>query len=97
MRMHSNISLAIYLWLYSPLLDLGRFSSFLIFYIVGRAPWTGDQPVARPLPSHRKTQTQNKRKQTSMPQVGFESRITVFELAVDHAAAVIGSNISQLT
>jgi hypothetical protein len=33
----------------------------------GRTPWTGDQPVARPLPTHRTTQTQNKGKQTSMP------------------------------
>jgi hypothetical protein len=28
---------------------------------VGRTPWTGDQPVARPLPTHRTTRTQNKR------------------------------------
>jgi hypothetical protein len=28
----------IYLWLYSPLLDLGRFFSFLIFYTVRRTP-----------------------------------------------------------
>jgi hypothetical protein len=33
----------------------------LSFYTVGRTPWTGDQPVARPLPKHRTTQTQNKR------------------------------------
>jgi hypothetical protein len=26
-----------------------------------RTPWTGDQPVARPLPKHRTTETQNKR------------------------------------
>jgi hypothetical protein len=30
---------------------------------VGRTPWTGDQPVARTLP----TQTQNKRRHTTMP------------------------------
>jgi hypothetical protein len=30
----------------------------------------GDQPVGRPLPAHRTAQTQNKRTQTSMPQVG---------------------------
>jgi hypothetical protein len=36
------------------------FFSFLILYTVGRIPWTGDQPVARPLPIHRTTQTQNK-------------------------------------
>jgi hypothetical protein len=41
-------SALICLWLYSPLLDLGRFFSFLILHTVGRTPWTGDQPVARP-------------------------------------------------
>jgi hypothetical protein len=43
----------------------------------GRTPWTGDQPIARPLPAHRATQTQNKRTQTSMPWVGFEPTICV--------------------
>jgi hypothetical protein len=43
--------------------DLGRFFSFLNLYTVGRTPWTGDQPVARPLPAHITTQTQNKRTQ----------------------------------
>jgi hypothetical protein len=46
-------NLSIYLWLFSPLLDLGRFFSFLILYTVGRTPWTGDQPVAKPLSTHR--------------------------------------------
>jgi hypothetical protein len=32
---------------------LTTFFSFLILYTAGRAPWTGDQPVARPLPTHR--------------------------------------------
>jgi hypothetical protein len=55
----------------------------------------GNQPVARPLPTHRTTQTQNKRTQTSMPQVGFEPTIPVFEWAktvhvLDRAATVIG-------
>jgi hypothetical protein len=31
---------------------------FLNLYTVGRTPWTGDQPVARPLPTHRTTQTE---------------------------------------
>jgi hypothetical protein len=70
---------SIYLWLYSPLLCLGRFFGFLIFYTVGRIPWTGDQPVARPLPVHRAAQTEKKRTQTSMSQVGFEPTIPVFE------------------
>jgi hypothetical protein len=38
-------AISVYLWLYSPLLDLGRFFSFLILYTVGRSPWTGDQAV----------------------------------------------------
>jgi hypothetical protein len=41
----------------------------------------GDQPVARPLPTHRTTQTENKRTQTPMPGVGSELTITVFERA----------------
>jgi hypothetical protein len=52
-----------YLSIYSRLLGLSRFFffSFLIFYKVGRIPWSGDQPVPRPLPVHRTAQTQNKR------------------------------------
>jgi hypothetical protein len=77
------------------LLDLCRSFSFLILYTVGRTPWTGDQPVTRPLPTHRTTQTQNKRTQTSMSQVGFEPTIPVFEgaktvHALERAATLIG-------
>jgi hypothetical protein len=57
------------------------FFSFLFFFTVGRTPWTGDQPIARPLPTQRAAQTQNKRTQTSMPVVGFEPTISVFERA----------------
>jgi hypothetical protein len=76
-------------------LDLGRFFSFLIFYTVGRAPWTGDQPVARQLPEHRTAQTQNKRTQTCMPEVGLEPTNPVFKRtkivhALDRAATLIG-------
>jgi hypothetical protein len=46
------------IYLYGCLLDIGRFFSFLILYTVGSTPWTGDQPVARPLPTHRTTQTE---------------------------------------
>jgi hypothetical protein len=56
----------------------------------------GDQPVGRPLPTHRRTQTQNKCTwiQISMTQVGFERTILVFERAktvhaLDRAATVI--------
>jgi hypothetical protein len=87
---------SIHLWLYSTLLDLGCFFSFLIIFTVGRTIWTGDQPVAKPLPTHRTTQTQNKRKQTSMLWVGFEPTTPAFEWAktvhaLDGAATVIGS------
>jgi hypothetical protein len=48
---------------------------------VGRTPWTEDQPVVRPLPTHRTTRTQKERTQTSMPRVGFEPTIPVLERA----------------
>jgi hypothetical protein len=69
-----------------PLLGLGRFVNFLILYTVGRTPWMGNQPVARPLPTHRMTQIQNKR---------FEPTISAFEWAktvhaLDREATVIG-------
>jgi hypothetical protein len=54
----------------------------------------GDQPVARPLPTNRTTQTQNKGKQPSMPSVGLEPTIPAFErektvYALDRTATVI--------
>jgi hypothetical protein len=87
---------SIYLWLHSPLLDLGRFLSSLILFTVARTPWTGHQPVSRPLPTHKTTQTQNKRTQTSMSCVGFEPTLPAFERpktvhALDSADTVIGS------
>jgi hypothetical protein len=82
------------------LLGLGRFLRFLNLYTVGRTIWTGDQPVARPLPIHRTTQTQNKRTQYrhSIPLVGFEPTIPAFERAktvhaLDRAATVIGPHL----
>jgi hypothetical protein len=67
------------------------------FYTVGRTPFKGDQPVARPLPTHRTTQTENKRTKTSMPLVGFEFTIPIFERAktvhgLDRAETVIGKD-----
>jgi ubiquitin C-terminal hydrolase len=64
-------------------------------------PWTGDQPVARPLLTHRTTQTQNKRTQTSISQVEFEPTITAFERvktvhASDLASTMIGSYCHML-
>ena len=67
------------LWLYSLLLNLGRFLSFLIRYTFSRIPSTGDQPVARRLSAHITTQTQIKRTQRSTHWVGFELTILAFE------------------
>jgi hypothetical protein len=76
-------------------MDLSRFFNFLILYTVARTPWTGDEPVARPLLIHRTTQTQIKSIQTSMPRVGFKVKIPVFERAatihsLDNVGTVIG-------
>jgi hypothetical protein len=86
---------SISLWLCSPSGPRPIFQ-FLNLYTVGRTPWMGDKPVARPLPTHRTTQTQKKRTHTCMPRVGFESTILVFERAktvhaLDWAASVIGT------
>jgi hypothetical protein len=45
-------------------LDLGLFFRFLNIYTNDRTPWKEDQPVSKPLPTHRTTQTQNKRTET---------------------------------
>jgi hypothetical protein len=73
---------------------LAVFFSFEILYSVGKTPWTGDQPVANPLPTHRTTQTWNKRIQTSIPQVGFGPTTPVFQRkeavhALDRADTVV--------
>jgi hypothetical protein len=93
--------LSIYLSSYVRLSVYGSYSpcgpwplfQFLNLYTVGRTSW--DQPVSRPLPTHRTTQTQSKRTQTSMPRLEFEPMIPVFERmitvdALDRAASVIG-------
>jgi hypothetical protein len=83
----------VFVW---PLFDLGPFLSSLIFLhsrydFLGR----GNQPLARPLSEHRTAQTQKKRTQTSILQVGFELTIPMFEraktvYALDRLATVIG-------
>jgi hypothetical protein len=57
-RLHYlSLYLSIYLWLYS-LVDFGRFFRFLILYTFSRTPWTGDQPIASPLPTQNNTNTE---------------------------------------
>jgi hypothetical protein len=89
-------SLSLSPWLHSPL-HLGCFFSFLILYIVGRTPWTGNHHFAMTLFIHRTTQTQNKSAQTFTPRVGFKPTTPVFKRAktvhvLDRAATVIGAN-----
>jgi hypothetical protein len=73
---------------------------FFVFYTVVRIPGLADQPVARRLTAHRMVQTQNKRTQTFMSQVGFESNIPVFERAKTvhalNSAATVGGNNKSL-
>jgi hypothetical protein len=62
----------------------------------------GDQPVARPLPTLRPIQTQNKLIQTSIPRVGFEPTIPVLARAktvhaLNYAATVTGWDRKQFT
>jgi hypothetical protein len=77
---------------------LATFSVSWSFYTVGRTPWTGNQPVARLLPTHRTTHTQNKCTQTSMPQVGFKPTIPVLELAKTvHALECVATVIGTIT
>jgi hypothetical protein len=45
-----------------------------LVYADGRTPWTSDQPVARPIPAHRTTQTQNKCTQTFIPLSGIRTQ-----------------------
>jgi hypothetical protein len=58
-----------------PLLQFRNLS-----YTDSWTPRMSDLPVARSLPTHRATQTQNKHTQASMPRVGFEITISAFEL-----------------
>jgi hypothetical protein len=54
---HTYIHLSIYLCIYN-LWGPWLLFQFLNPDTVGRTPWTGDEPFARPLPTHSTTQTQ---------------------------------------
>jgi hypothetical protein len=87
-----NLHSFIHQCLYSPLLGHDLFFSFVIFfYSDDRTPWASDQPVARPLPIHRTTQTHRH----PCLWVGLELTIPAFERGktvhdLDRAATVIG-------
>jgi hypothetical protein len=68
--------------------------TLLILYTFDRTPWTGDQPLGRPLPTHTTTQTRNKRTQISMPRKGFDTLTPVFEWAnIVHALYLAATEI----
>jgi hypothetical protein len=55
----------------------------------------GDQPFAKPLPAHRTAPTQNKCTETSMPQMGFEVTIPVFERTKTVQALDLAATLSS--
>jgi hypothetical protein len=90
----------IYLWLYSALFKLGRFL-LSDFYKVGLLGWRSARRKAS-ICTKRRTQTKNKRTQTSMLRVGFERTIPVLERAkraraLDCAVTVIGLYLQRLS
>jgi hypothetical protein len=84
LSIYLSICLSIYVSIYgstSFCWPLSSFSGSWSFTQWIRFFWTGNQPVARPLPTHGTTQTRNKRTQSSVPQGGFKPTIPVFEQA----------------
>jgi hypothetical protein len=84
------VSSSFFLWRIRPsgLFSFRIYLELWILHRVGRTPWTGDQPVARLLP------TQDN-KNVPMPAVGFEPTILVFGEkktfhALDRTANVVG-------
>jgi hypothetical protein len=72
-----KVNLAIYIYIYSSTVHLG---SWCLFQFLGSIhSWKDslDRGLARP--THRTTQTQNKRTQTSMSREGFKPMISVYE------------------
>jgi hypothetical protein len=82
-------------------MGFGRFFSLLMLFAIGRTPWTGDQPVTKPLLTRtQKQHKQNKFAQTFTSIAGFEPTTPAFELAktfraLDRAITVVGFEIPQ--
>jgi hypothetical protein len=71
------------------------FFQFYDYFTDGRTAWTSDQPVTRPLPKHRTTQTQNKH--IHMPNIhafcGIRTHNPGFRESEDRSATVTDSVI----
>jgi len=68
------------------------FETINAFRYFGWTPWTGDQPIAMPLP----TQDNTKIRFTSMPWAGLESTIPGFEWSKTKASTGTGIFYTQL-
>jgi hypothetical protein len=91
-------TLLLLLLLYSLLLGLDHYFSFLILHTVDYLH--GDEPIAKALPIHKNTHTHriNTHIHTSMPLVGFEPTTPVFERErTVHALVGAGTVIGLLT
>jgi hypothetical protein len=105
LSIYLSVYLSIYLSIYlsmalKPFVGPWQIFSFLIFYTIGRLFRRGISLSLGRYLHKRTTQTQNKQTQTSMPQVGFELTIPVFDRAktvhaLAHAATVIGEFSDQ--
>jgi hypothetical protein len=77
------INKSICLWLYSPFVGPWSLFQFLNHIHSSRTTWMGDHPVARPLPTHTTTQTQNKRWDTSHALIGIRTHDPSFRARED--------------
>jgi hypothetical protein len=64
-----------------PLWTLAAFQ-FSDLFTIGRTPWTSDQLIARPLPKHRREQTQNKHIRVYTPNIHALSGIRTYDHSV---------------
>jgi hypothetical protein len=61
-----------------PIIGTWKIFIFLLLYAVFMTPWTEDQPVARPLPTHKTTQIYTKH----TPDIYTSSGIRTYVLSV---------------
>jgi hypothetical protein len=77
-------------------LGISLFLSILILHTVDTTPWTGDQPVVRPLSTQRSAQTQNKQIDIHASN-GIRTKISVLERAMTVHALDGAANVIRKT